>query len=126
MSRIIKFRVWSPKHNEMLLAQELHWFHSAGKNCEGVSAIVCSKTCNKNAVTYGIPCGDGIPMQYTGFKDKNGKEIYELHELNNKFRVIWRFNRYVLQDISNGDIIEMYEQQSQREITREYSPMEKG
>jgi len=64
--------------------------------------------------------------EYTGLHDSNGKEIYELHELNGKYRVVWLFNRYVLQNISNGDIIEMYEYQYQREITGEYSPLEEN
>lgn len=64
-------------------------------------------------------------MQYTGLKDKNGKEIYEFCEIDKKFEVGFKNGSYVLTSISTGDIIYLYnyykEKNGQIEITREYT-----
>ncbi|MGA1050607.1 MAG: YopX family protein [Minisyncoccia bacterium] len=97
--REIKFRAWDKKDKLWVAG----W--SIGQ------AGVQTETSNK------------VFMQYTGLQDKNGKEIYELCELNNKYRVLFKSLKYVLQDISNGDIIDMEFNSKLYEITREYSPI---
>ena len=75
-----------------------------------------------------IPTDDPV-TQFTGLTDKNGVEIYEMTEINHKYRVVWRNASYVLQNISTGDIIGLLSsymvKNNEPEVTREYAPMEK-
>lgn len=59
--RDIKFRVWNPKHKEMR-----HWGFIEGDMFTGIptGAGLTIEECSKS-------------MQFTGLKDKSGKEIYE-------------------------------------------------
>jgi len=66
-------------------------------------------------------CDDLIMLQYTGFKDANGVEIWECSEINGRYKVVFKEPSYVLKDISNGDIVGFNEIKDRLTVTREYT-----
>ena len=107
--REIKFRAWNGK--EMLTTSELTFVH-----CGSYDSILC-EILDGNDDKHSL-------MQFTGLTDKNGVDIYERCEIDNRFYVDCIGCDYVLVDISNGDMIRLSDyfkgSNGNVEITRDY------
>ena len=112
MNREIKFRVYDYDMKKMRYLDEEHDF-------------ICFSA-KGNGYYHNMQTGLGEwfseLMQYTGLKDKNGVEIYENMEIDNKYIVLYNKCRYILKEISNGDIIDLwrYINENGGKVTKEY------
>ncbi len=63
-------------------------------------------------------------QQFTGLLDRLDKEIYELMEINNKYKVEYKTPQYILTNISNGEMLsleEVIKNEYELTITKEYT-----
>lgn len=94
--REIKFRAWDKRRKIMLLPD----IPNGEANCETWNTLWGNFYDALEDVQREYEL-----MQYTGLKDKNGKEIYEFDWLGD-YLVRWINGKYILHHISSGDIID--------------------
>lgn len=113
MNREIKFRVYDEDLKKMRYLNNSHDFICFDENGNG----------HYHNMQTGLGEWFSDLMQYVGLKDKNGVEIYENMILDNKYIVLFENCKYILKDISNGNIIDLwrYMNENRGEITKEYS-----
>lgn len=107
MKREIKFRAWNT-------ACKMWQTEYSGMSLDGtILSLMPNKDYASNrdvALVF---------QQFTGLLDKNGKEIYEFDYLEtggtNVWWVRWGSGKYILQNISTGDIIDCDEKHTQRQ-----------
>jgi len=110
MSRLIQFRAWDSAMNKY------HYWNNKSNSYDGIFWSMVKRSEFKHGVE-----------QYTELKDKNGVEVYENCEIDNKFIVLFVNGSYVLHDISNEVIFNLYKHyevsNGQIEVTKERHEM---
>ena len=104
--REIKFRAWDVKNNKMSKTFTFFDIESDGGYGCIYNAKIFIDTTSEIVVNELLDIAKYILMQFTGVKDKNGKEIYEgdiINQYGYKAPGIVRFGTYIRKDFSNHD-----------------------
>lgn len=111
MNRETKFRAWSPKYEQMVLLEKTTGHYDFEDGYCVLSFVVDGYSEFGAHERYGDSDSSVVFMQYTGLKDKNGKDIY-LDDLykdqdGDVFKVIQMdCGRFALKMVSNNYIDE--------------------
>ena len=102
MTREIKFRAWDRSSNQMMDVGEVHYCHG-GVRVEGTGVHIGNgwaslKNGNKQECDVAL-------MQFTGLKDKNGKEIYEGDIMQTKDSVAPGVVEYITSGFKVGGVL---------------------
>lgn len=115
MSREIKFRAWlKPRWDDDYDANKM--YYDVQNSYDTLGAVKPYDP--MNSFDQWLDDEVAIIEQYTGLKDKNGKEIYENCELDGRYRVEYIAPKFVGKDMIKGDIIELYD--NKFTITKEH------
>ena len=107
MKREIKFRAWDEGNKTM--HKDVEFIRSGIEENDWILFKSDKQKLENNEVLNNPYFQQQIKlMQYTGLKDKNGKDIYEQMEIDDNFEVSFDNGSYILTNISNGDIILLY------------------
>ena len=96
--RDVKFRGWDSENKKWRYG---HFFETV----EGI--MRCYNIVENREVKF--YCSPQSIGQFTGKQDRNGKDIYEKNVIDKDFVVLFENCNYILKNISNNDIMPLYE-----------------